>query len=59
MCRTQGWSHPTILLRYSFLLCSAADELAVEAPLVPLQPLEGNEVTLLEEMDSFWLAKYQ
>lgn len=59
MCLTQGWSHPTILLCYSFLLCSAADKLAVEAPLVQLQPLEGNEVTSLEETDSFWFAKYQ
>lgn len=56
---TQGRSHPTILLRYFFLLCSVADELAVEVPLVPLQPLEGNEVTSLEEADSFWFAKYQ
>lgn len=58
MCLTQGRSHPAFLLRSSFLLCSVADELAVEAPLMPTTR-QGNEVTSLEKTNSFWLAKYQ
>ena len=43
-------------INYSFLLCSVADELAVEATPVRLQL---HEVTSLEKTDPFWLAKYQ
>lgn len=43
---------------FFLLLCSVADELAVEAPLMPTTR-QGNEVTSLEKTNSFWLAKYQ